>query len=135
MTLKLYMYIGILLGAAFLAGCNANGQADEQGVESEEITEDKANGKVLEVESLNDNEVLATVIPLDLTQAQKEEYYKQYSQIIKDVNSENNSDLELVPFEDFGEEDWVELGDFRQIAYDIANAEFTPFYGLELEAK
>lgn len=126
--LKKYIYVGILLGAIVLAGCTVNEVTEKQVQVKEEITEDVANGQAVEVETLfkNDNKVVS-VISLDLTQKHKEDYYKQYGEIIKEVNSEYDADLELEPFDHFlsNEEWWVESEDFRQIAIDMATAEFT----------
>jgi len=60
----------------------------------------------------------------DLSEQQKREYYKQYQEIVEAINSENpRFTLELVPFEDFKSEDYVEPSEFKKYAIGRANAE------------
>ncbi|MGE7623724.1 hypothetical protein ACQKMD_11840 [Viridibacillus sp. NPDC096237] len=65
----------------------------------------------------------ASDIQVDLTQQQKEEYYKQYAEIITEVNSEQSeADLELVPFDKVT--DWFKPDEFREIAKERATLQF-----------
>lgn len=66
----------------------------------------------------------ASAASLELTQEQKESYYKQYTAIIEEVNSQYNGDLELGPLEDFKSEEWVEPKDFKEIATDMVDLDF-----------
>ncbi|MBK3497082.1 hypothetical protein JFL43_20045 [Viridibacillus sp. YIM B01967] len=65
----------------------------------------------------------ASAASADLTQQQKEEYYKQYVDIIKEVNSEQpDADLEVVSFNEIT--DWVNPDEFKGIAIERANMQF-----------
>lgn len=120
-TLKKYIYTGILLGTIVLAGCSANEDSKEQ------VMEDTTNEQTVEVEILPDNDKEeVSVTPLVLTQEQKEEYYKQYVEIIEKINAEGGiNHLEVVPINEFKPEDWVDPETFIQLAIERANAEFT----------
>ncbi|MCM3317497.1 hypothetical protein M3603_12755 [Rummeliibacillus stabekisii] len=125
--LKNNMYGGILLGAILLAGCSLNGGEEEYAQVKEKATEEGTNGRAAEVETLPDKvkgEGI-TITPIYLTQEQKKEYYKQYEEILKKVNSEYEEDLELSPLEAFKSEEWVTPEDFEQIAIDMATLKFT----------
>ena len=64
-------------------------------------------------------------VPLELTKEQKEDYYKQYVEIVEEVIREySDTTMEVVPFDEFKEEDWVEPEEFRQIAIDRTQLEF-----------
>lgn len=124
--LKKYIYIGVLMGAIFLAGCSEH--AEEPVLKREEISTEKVNnGQAVEVETFSDRDIkeVVSVTPLDLTKEQKEDYYKQYEEIVRKVNSEYNEDLELGPLEKFKPEEWVTPEYFEQIATDMATMEFT----------
>lgn len=125
--LKKYMCVGILIGVIALAGCSVNGKSEDQVQVKEKTTEDGTNGRAVEVETLPDTVQgeAASVVPLELMQEQKKEYYKQYEEIVKKVNSEYDKELELIPLEEFKSEEWVTPEDFEQIAIDMATAEFT----------
>ncbi|MEH7238085.1 hypothetical protein [Bacillus sp. JJ1562] len=113
--MKKYLYAGILLGTIMLAGCSANEEVEEQ-------------LQAKEVETLPDTnkEEVVSVTPLDLTQEQKEDYYKQYVEIVKEINAkEGTNHLEVVHIDEFKPEDWVEPEQFRQLAEDRATWEFT----------
>ena len=84
--------------------------------------EDVTNGQA--VEDVIKEEVVS-VTPLELTQEQKEDYYKQYVEIVEEVMREYpDTTIEVVPFDEFKEEDWVEPEEFRQIAIDRTQLEF-----------
>ena len=90
--LKKYFYISVLLGTIVLAGCTDN----------KEVTKESASTKQSIVIGKNENTMNkeeAAPISLNLTQEQKEEYYKKYVVIIEKVNAENKEDttLELEP--------------------------------------
>ncbi len=60
-----------------------------------------------------------------LTQEQKEAYYKQYVKIIEEVVADHEGvSMEVVPFDKYAEEDWVEPGEFRKRAIERANLTF-----------
>lgn len=120
--LKKYLYTGILLGTIVLAGCSANEESKEQ------VMEGITNGQAKEFETLpdNDKEEVVSVTPLELTQEQKEDYYKQYIEIVKEINAEEGIiHLEVVPINEFKPEDWVEPEKFKQSAVERAHWEFT----------
>lgn len=120
--LKKYLYAGILLGTVVLAGCNVNNETERQ--VKEEIKKDLADGQVVEVEAVSDTVKgeKMSVTPLDLTQEQKENYYKEYVAIIKKANSEYGANLEIKPINEFHDEYWIEVKDFEKMAKDRANA-------------
>lgn len=66
----------------------------------------------------------ASAVSLEMTQKQKESYYKQYANIIEKVNSDQDADLELVPIEDFKPDEWIEPQEFEKIAIDMAEFDF-----------
>lgn len=121
-----YLYSVILLGSILLAGCSANEKTEEQVPAKEDKTEDSANRQEVNVQPLSDSvNELVLKTPLELTHIQKESYYKQYTTIIEDTNSEfPDADLELVPFEEFKSEEWVKPDEFRLIAIDMATQEW-----------
>ena len=124
--MKKYLYAGILLGAVVLAGCSVN--EESEGRVNEEMTEGLTDGQTVEVESLSDTDKEEVVLEalLQLPQEEREAYYKQYVEIVEEVNAEHsNADLEVVPLNEFAEEDWVEPEKFRQLAIERANLEFT----------
>lgn len=117
--MKKYLYISILLGSIVLLGCTT------EAVGKKEITEDSmttVKTKVIEnkVSPLNKEE--KTSIPLNLTEEQKEEYYKKYLEIINRVNEESSNQLELEPISSFADENWVEIEEFEKRAKERANA-------------
>src|SRR4051812_2629505 len=124
--LKKYMCVGILIGVIALAGCSVNEKSEGQVQVKERTTEDGTNGQAVEAETLPDTvkEEAVSVVPLELMQEQKKEYYKQYEEIVKKVNSEYDKDLELSPLEEFKSEEWVTPENFEQIAIDMATMEF-----------
>ncbi|PLR95784.1 hypothetical protein [Bacillus sp. T33-2] len=129
--MKKYLYSGILLGIIVLAGCSANEQTEEQVNVKEVKTEDATNIQEGKVQPLADSgkEMVSKPV-LKLTQEQKEDYYKQYAKIIEQVNLEySDTQLELVPLNEFKEEEWVEPDEFRRIASDMATMEFTSSFG------
>lgn len=123
------MYIGVFLGAIVLAGCNANEESIDQVQVKEEITEDATNGQAVEGKNLPDTnkEEVVSEVPLELTKEQKEDYYQQYVEIVEEINAEGNGKytLEVEPFDEFKEEDWIDPEEFRQMAEDRATWEFT----------
>lgn len=121
--LKKYLYVGALIGAIVLAGCSISEEPEDQVQEKE----DAPNGQAIEYNNLpeaNKEEVVSEV-PLELTKEQKEDYYKQYVEIVEEVMREYpDTTMEVVPFDEFKEEDWVEPEEFRQIAIDRTQLEF-----------
>jgi hypothetical protein len=138
--LKKYLYAGILLGTVVLAGCNVNDETERQ--VKEEIKKDLADGQVVEGEAVSDTvkgEEMS-VTPLDLTQEQKESYYKEYVTVIEKVNSEYDANLKIEPIDEFTDEYWIEVKDFEKMAKDRANAKIivsknTDFYAPDLVPK
>ncbi len=116
--------MGILLGTIVLAGCSANEKTEEQ----VEIKEYVTNENAMEVANLPDmDKEVMSVTPLDLTQEQKEDYHKQYVEIVKNINNSNEdtNHLEVEPIEEFNSEDWVEPEKFRELAIDRSTWVFT----------
>ena len=122
--LKKYRYVGILVGVLVLGGCGVNGESEEQ----VQVKGEVINGEAIEDGNLPDTnkEEIVSEVPLELTQEQKEDYYKQYVEIVEEVNAEGNGAyyLEVEPFDEFKEEDWIEPEEFRQIAIDRTQLEF-----------
>ena len=119
--LKKYFYISILLGAITLSGCTD----DEEG--SKVVTAESENTeKIMEINTIDNTTKTEEVAPtpLNLTQEQKEEYYKKYVNIIEKVNAENeeNYALELEPITAFLDDDWIKVEDFEKLAKERANA-------------
>lgn len=120
--MKKYLYIGILFGTIVLSGWSVNEESKEQ------MTEDIANRQVIEVETLpdSDKEEVVSANPLELTQEQKEDYHKQYVEIIEEINAgEDTNHLEVEPIDKFKPEDWVKPEEFRQLALVRSTMEFT----------
>ncbi|MCM3006881.1 hypothetical protein [Priestia koreensis] len=68
----------------------------------------------------------AMTVKYEVTQKQKEAYYKEYGEIIKKVNEANpGKELTLVPFKEFKEEDWVTPEQFEKIAVKRVKMEFS----------
>jgi hypothetical protein len=62
----------------------------------------------------------ASAVTLDLTQKQKEEYYKQYVEIVdKAMEKKTGINIELSPMEDFPLEAWVEPKEFEARIQDM----------------
>ncbi|MGX1984173.1 hypothetical protein EDD69_1341 [Thermolongibacillus altinsuensis] len=62
----------------------------------------------------------ASAVTLDLTQEQKEEYYKQYVQIVdKAMEKKPGISIELSPMEDFPLEAWIEPKEFEARIQDM----------------
>ena len=121
--LKKYLYVGVLVGAIVLAGCSVSEEPEDQVQEKEDIS----NGQAIEDKNLSDTNKKEVVseVPLELTKEQKEDYYKQYVEIVEEVMREYpDTTMEVVPFDEFKEEDWVEPEEFRQIAIDRTQLEF-----------
>lgn len=108
--MKKFLYAGVLIGTIFLTACNANDETQEQLTES----------MIMDIKDVPE----ATLV---LTEEQKQDYYEQYVEIIKEVNLEYGGELELSSFEEFteNEEWWVEPEDLREIATDMKNAVWT----------
>ena len=91
------------------------------------VTEDITNGQAVEVETLpdTDKEEVVSVAPLELTQEQKEDYHKQYVEIVKEINAEEGTNyLEVEPIVEFKPEDWVEPEKFKKLAIERAYMKF-----------
>lgn len=70
--------------------------------------------------------VSASTSTLDLTTEEKEAYHKQYVEIVEELNAQEGTNyLEVVPLEDFADEDWIAPEDFKQLAIERANLTFT----------
>ena len=99
--MKKYFYISILLGAFALSGC-----IDDKN-ENQEVAEE------------------AAPIPLNLAQEQKEQYYNQYLKIVEDLSVEYPSVImELVPLDEFLDDDWVEPKEFEEQIVDFIKNNF-----------
>lgn len=67
----------------------------------------------------------ASASTIELSKEQKLEYYKQYEEIVSEINSGTpNSSLELGPFADFNSEDFIEPSEFKKYAIERSNIEF-----------
>ncbi len=76
----------------------------------------------------------ATAAILVLSEQQKQEYYKQYKEIVDEINSENpNALLELVPFAEYESEDYVEPSEFKKYATERANVKFVSTSGSAIQ--
>ena len=86
--LKKYLYVGVLVGAIVLAGCSISEEPEDQVQEKEDIS----NGQAIEDKNLSDTNKKEVVseVPLELTKEQKEDYYKQYVEIVEEINAEGN---------------------------------------------
>ena len=120
--MKKYLYVGVLVGAIVLVGCSISEEPEDQVQEKEDVP----NGQAIEDNNLpeTNKEEVVSAVPLELTKEQKEDYYKQYVEIVEEVMREYpEMTMEVVPFDEFKEEDWVEPEEFRQIAIDRTQLE------------
>ncbi|MFM1653177.1 hypothetical protein ACI7RC_13860 [Brevibacillus sp. B_LB10_24] len=82
-----------------------------------------SEGKTIKIRFLSDEGEVASAAPLELTQKQKEDYYKQYVEIAAQVDAEYpGKDLTVVPIDEFKPEDWIEPEEFRKICIARAHA-------------
>lgn len=56
-----------------------------------------------------------------ITSNQKENYYKQYVEIASEVSLLTGQEVGVLPIENFTENDWVSLDEFRENAVNLAN--------------
>lgn len=113
-NMKRALYIGFVLGTCLLTGCSIN---------EETQTKSKEESKVLADEQTKEDAPLADTklddgqasVPLQLTQKQKENYHKQYEEIVNRAN-ETKIGIKLgVPsIAEFEREDWAEPHDYEQ---------------------
>lgn len=97
MKVKKISYVAILLVTIILTGCSASEETEVKHL------------------SDTDKDVVKKSIPLQLTQEQKEEYYKQYKEIVAEANGRKiGIGLEVTPIEGFKPEDWVEPKEYKQ---------------------
>lgn len=69
----------------------------------------------------------ADATAFELTQGQKESYYKQYTEMVEETNQQYpDADLTLSSLEDFESSYWVPLDEFEEIVMDMAQMEFAP---------
>ncbi|MEB7772103.1 hypothetical protein [Kurthia gibsonii] len=69
--------------------------------------------------------LIASASTTELSKEQKLKYYKQYEEIVSEINSGNpNSSLELGPFADFNSEDFIKPSEFKKYAIERSNIEF-----------
>ena len=117
--LKKYFYVSILIGAIALSGCTDD-EDDNKEMTAESVNTEQASTINKEIDATK----VVEPIPLNLTQEQKEEYYKKYVNIVEKVNAENEEDftLELEPITAFLDDDWIEVEDFEKLAKERANA-------------
>ena len=101
-VLKKYLVTSIVVGAIFLTGCDKDEKAslplptsvDEQIIEKESVI---------------------APVPLVLTLAQKEHYYKEYLAIVNQLNEKYGTSLKLDPITTFSADYWLELKDFEEM--------------------
>ncbi|NRD79893.1 hypothetical protein HPT25_21385 [Bacillus sp. BRMEA1] len=68
---------------------------------------------------------MTSAASINLTQKQKENYYKQYTLILADINKKYpNSGLSLEPMDKFNSNDWVKPTTFKKIADKRATTNF-----------
>ncbi|MGE7944814.1 hypothetical protein ACQKNB_22400 [Lysinibacillus xylanilyticus] len=122
--MKKYFYVSFLLGTFVLSGCTDD-EADNKEVTEESLTTEQSIVINNEANTTKTKEV--ELIPLNLTQEQKEEYYQRYVAVTEKVNAENNEDfeLELEPITAFLDEYWIEVEDFEKRAKERANMSIT----------
>ncbi|MBU8881329.1 peptidase M56 [Bacillus sp. FJAT-29790] len=119
--------IGLIAVVAISLLSLPNAQADRSNEKQKEQTAEKVTvsktkkaeteGHKVVVEPLSDTDKgeVASAASLELTQEQKEEYYKQYAEIIeKAIDKKSGLSTELVPIEDFKESDWQEPQAFEK---------------------
>lgn len=58
----------------------------------------------------------------ELTQEQKESYYKEYVNILEKTNAKYDSDVKILPIEELKATDWVSTEEFSEIAEGMATA-------------
>lgn len=69
--------------------------------------------------------VKSSASTIDLSEAQKLDYYNQYLEIVEQINSEEyNSTLELGPFEGFSNDAFIKPSEFKAYALERANVKF-----------
>jgi hypothetical protein len=119
---KKYLYAGILFGTVMLAACNEN--EESEGQVKEEMTEVLADGQTVVGEPVSDTDIgeefeiveEVSAASLELTQEQKEDYYKQYVEIIeKAMEKKTGLSTEIGPIEGFKESDWKEPQAFEKM--------------------
>ncbi|MCS1384815.1 hypothetical protein NXZ75_21915 [Lysinibacillus sphaericus] len=115
--MKKWFYISVLLGTIVLSGCTDNKEVTAELVSTKQSMVIDKNGNTIKKEE-------AALIPLNLTQEQKEEYYQKYVAIIEKVNviSEEDFALELEPITALLDEHWIEVAEFEKLAKERANA-------------
>jgi len=101
-VLKKYLVTGIVLGALFLTGCNN----DDEAASPQSTSVD---------EQIKEKEPVMAPVPLVLTLAQKEQYYKEYSTIVNQLNEEYGTGFKLDPITTFSADYWLELNDFEDM--------------------
>lgn len=65
--------------------------------------------------------VSASAASPELSEEMKQEYYAEYVKIAEEVAKEAELDIEVLPINEFSEEDWRTPQEFRDIITDIAN--------------
>ncbi len=101
-VLKKYLVTSIVVGAIFLTGCDKDEKASLP-------LSTSVDEQIIEKES-----VIAPV-PLVLTLAQKEHYYKEYLAIVNQLNEKYGTSLKLDPITTFSADYWLELKDFEDM--------------------
>lgn len=102
-----------------LAGCSANEETGTQ-TKSDEVL---ANEQTKESVPRPINDVVETKSPLQLTKEQKEEYHKQYKEIVNRANETKiGIGLGVPSISEFKPEDWVEPKDYEQRIQEIIDS-------------
>ncbi|MFJ8103206.1 hypothetical protein [Lysinibacillus sp. NPDC096212] len=110
--MKKYIFAGALLGIFFLTGC------------VNEKTENVKSSKPSTDEQTVEKEKIVAPTPLNLTQEQKEKYYKEYISLVEKVNEEYHENFEIEPISNFTDEYWVEGSDFKKMLKERVDASF-----------
>ena len=107
--MKKFWILSVVLGSIWLTGCE---NAKEDNHAPPKISVDKQK---IDKEKMTTTEHDNAPIPLVLTQEQKEQYYKEYTSIVNQINGKYQTDFEINPIHTFSGDDWLELKDFEDM--------------------
>ncbi|MCP1356226.1 hypothetical protein [Aneurinibacillus migulanus] len=124
--LRKYLYVGILLGTIVLAGGSVN--EETEGLVKEEMKGGLTDGQAIEVDSLSDTDKGegGSVASLELTQKEKEDYYKQYIEIVEQVMQKKiGINIKVPPMEQFQSKDWIEPKAYETMVQNMVDRYLT----------
>lgn len=118
--LKNSYFISILLGIFILMGCQDEA-ANNNGLREEALTSEPSIK--ISNENVTTMQENTSLVLLNLTKEQKEEYYQEYVAILENVNEvfTDSPNLELEPITKFHDEYWFEIEDFEKLAKERKN--------------